>query len=181
MKVVFLDIDGVLNSERFFAEAQPARWGIGHIDPGAVGRVQELARRTGAKIVISSAWRHAYPVADLRVILRVAGLEAPIVGATPDLDDGGAEGRVRAAEITAWLEGNALRAEHGRAEPVEAYVVLDDLEDFGPLEPRVVRTRFADGLLDEHVERAVALLGAEGRDVAEVTRAATAWARGVAR
>jgi hypothetical protein len=99
MKLIFLDIDGVLNSDRFFAEAQPARWGIGHIDPGAVGRVEELARRTGAHIVISSAWRHAYPVADLRVILRVAGLEARIVGATPDLDDGGPDGLVRAAEI----------------------------------------------------------------------------------
>jgi hypothetical protein len=158
MKLIFLDIDGVLNSDRFFAEAQPARWGIGHIDPGAVGRVEELARRTGAHIVISSAWRHAYPVADLRVILRVAGLEARIVGATPDLDDGGPDGLVRAAEITAWLEGHALRAEHGFAELVERYVILDDLEDFGALEPRVVRTRFADGLLEEHVERAAALL-----------------------
>lgn len=166
MNVLFLDIDGVLNSERFFAEAEPEKWGIGHIDPGAVGRVQEIARRTGARIVISSAWRHLFTVPDLRVILRVCGLEAPIIGATPDLDDGGPEGRVRAAEIIAWLELHASRALQGRAAPVERYVILDDLPDFGALEPRVVRTRFADGLLDPHVARAVALLAPEEERVA---------------
>ena len=54
MKVIFLDFDGVLNSERFF------RFHGGEglaLDPACMLRLQEIVAVTGALIVLSTSWR----------------------------------------------------------------------------------------------------------------------------
>ena len=57
-------------------------------------------------------------------------------------------------EIASWL--------HGRPE-VESFVVLDDDSDMTAVQDRHVKTSFDGGLLDEHVERAIQMLGSEVR------------------
>jgi HAD domain in Swiss Army Knife RNA repair proteins len=158
VNVVFLDIDGVLNSDAWFARSPPRDWGLDHLDPEAVARVERLASDTAARIVISSTWRLVCPLDDIRAMLAAKGLRALIVDCTPEIPAEFAEGRVRAKEIASWLDAHACHAPRRGDEPVERFVILDDLEDFGPLERFCVRTRFATGLLDEHVIRASAML-----------------------
>lgn len=158
MNLVFLDIDGVLNSDAWFARSPPRDWGLDHLDPEAVARVDRLASDTGARIVISSTWRLVYPLQQIRAMLAAKGLRAPIVDRTPEIPAEFAEGRVRAQEIERWLNAHELRVRRGEGGVIESFVILDDLEDFGHLEGHCVRTRFATGLLDAHVVRATAIL-----------------------
>jgi hypothetical protein len=157
-KILFLDIDGVLNSAAWYARPRTGQGDLAHLDPVLVQRADEIARRTGAAIVISSAWRIHHPLEELAPLLRTAGLGATIIGKTPVIDDGPPEGLVRAAEILRWLEGHTLRAHGLGAAPVRRFAILDDLDDFGPLAPWHVCTSFEEGLTTADVERAVALL-----------------------
>lgn len=47
--IIFLDIDGVLNSER----------SIGRLDPIPIKRIANLCKNTNSKVIISSSWRWA--------------------------------------------------------------------------------------------------------------------------
>ena len=63
MKVIFLDIDGVLNHENFYetrfnTEIYPNGFGtypLCEFCPESVGNVNKILKETGAKIVISSS------------------------------------------------------------------------------------------------------------------------------
>lgn len=171
MKLVFLDIDGVLNSDAWFARSPPRDWGLDHLDPEAVARVDWLASNTAARIVISSTWRLVYPLDEIRAMLAAKGLRAPIVDRTPEIPAEFAEGRIRAQEIENWLHAQGLRARRGEGGVVESFVILDDLEDFGHLERYCVRTKFATGLLDEHAVHAAAMLGTTATTIAPVETA----------
>ena len=50
-KVIFLDVDGVLNSNR---STEPT------IAEDMVKRLAHIARKTGASIILSSSWRYEY-------------------------------------------------------------------------------------------------------------------------
>jgi hypothetical protein len=145
VKVIFLDFDGVLNSRRFFAQrsGRSGERADDALDPDAVARVNRIIERTGAKIVISSSWRMADPLARIMTILRLHGFTGEIVGTTPVLS--GTRGR----EIKEWL-----RANRG----VTAYVILDDATDMDGLGARHVLTHPDEGLLDAHVDMACAAL-----------------------
>ena len=59
-KIIFLDIDGVLNSGRWFAKTggEPDADGYGvSFDPAAVDCLGRIISETGAEIVISSSWK----------------------------------------------------------------------------------------------------------------------------
>ena len=65
MKVIFLDIDGVLNTHESattlresFVERGADLMGFNRFDKNCVARVNRITDETGAKIVISSSWRH---------------------------------------------------------------------------------------------------------------------------
>jgi HAD domain in Swiss Army Knife RNA repair proteins len=53
MKVIFLDVDGVLNSKK---TPNPGKFPY-IVDPILLSRLLELLRLTDAKIVLSSTWR----------------------------------------------------------------------------------------------------------------------------
>ena len=54
MKIIFLDIDGVLNCMQYLIENNCR--GIG-IDPARVALVADIVRASGAKIVLTTSWR----------------------------------------------------------------------------------------------------------------------------
>jgi len=141
-QLVFLDIDGVLNSDAFFARCPDA-----HIDRDldreAVARLEWLCSEGEAAIVISSTWRLDMSLDELRDVLAGHGLRAPVIGVTPTLLT------ERGEEIRAWLRDNP---------GWRSYVILDDRADMGRLGRRLVQTRMHDGLLDEHVVLALRLL-----------------------
>lgn len=112
MKVLFLDIDGVLNSKRTSVafDGYPHSFSTSDMrrfDMVAVALIRRLCAVTGASVVLSSDWRYdhtAHAVAN--------ALDLPVMGATPKLPG------PRGLEINAWL------AEHPE---VEQYAIVDDI------------------------------------------------------
>jgi len=130
VRILFLDIDGVLNRTGFHpGESVGLRsW----IEPELGRRLCGVIEATGASIVLSSDWRRGRALADLREELAAAGVACSLLGTTPVLD------QVRWREIEAWM------AEH--SVELEAMVIVDDGYDMGPLAPRFVRTSPLNGL-----------------------------------
>lgn len=57
MKIIFLDIDGVLNSEVYYRIVDRSKKDWSRFDPKAVELIKKLLNEFSAKIVISSTWR----------------------------------------------------------------------------------------------------------------------------
>ena len=143
MKILFLDIDGVLNSRAY---DRKRNWNEQtDIDETRLPLVREIIDKTGAKIVLISTWRSHWN-RDENLISKY-GLA--IYDKTPDL---GLLSK-RKDEVKAWL------AEH--AGEVENFVILDDYR-FGwdDLSDFYIHTNphYGLGLEEEHVEKAIALL-----------------------
>jgi hypothetical protein len=130
MRVLFLDIDGVLNRRNF----QPAdstglrSW----IEPELAARLSDVLRRAGAAIVLSSDWRIGRGRDVLAEELRAAGVDGFLRDVTPHL-----AGLPRWREIEAWMADQGFAYEHA--------VIVDDAFDMGPLGDRFVRTTVLSG------------------------------------
>lgn len=163
-RVVFLDVDGVLNHPGTYADR--GRWARPRqrqlevpTAPECVARLNEIVRRTGAVVVISSSWRKFARFDSLGPALLRRGVVAEIVGETPDLSRDEAlaariaPGRVqRGHEIDAWLRDHQI--DGGRP----AYVILDDCDDMAHLAGCLVQTDPVTGLDEADVAIAVAVL-----------------------
>lgn len=57
MKIIFLDVDGVLNTSQTFIDIHNEKSKRVEIDEFRVKTLSELVNKTGAKIVLSSSWR----------------------------------------------------------------------------------------------------------------------------
>ena len=166
MKVIFLDIDGVLqpstNQKRFDVDRKETaamlakqycddiyteldEYDVAAVycdwDVKAVGLLKECMDKTGARIVLSSDWRETRSRRDMLALLRLHGLD----GYYED-------------QLLRGMKKDVIKeyiAEHtdGGAEPIlESYVVIDDLNmtfDFGT---QMVNTRYTfTGIDAEHV------------------------------
>lgn len=145
MKIIFLDIDGVLNSVAWLKTLpEPPRIDE-MIDREAVRRLNRLLDETGgAKIVVSSTWRLGKSVQNLQEILEKFGCTGTVIGKAPYL------GKRRGYEIQHWLSE--------QAEQPERFVILDDDSDMEHPSPFLVQTTWQNGLLDEHVTAAAKFL-----------------------
>lgn len=118
MRYLFLDIDGPLNTGRNdFLD--PDRYGH-HFDDAAVRNLRRIVKETGAKIVVSSSWRHM-GLERIRDIWERWGLPGDIVGCTPGAWGSNRVFSSRGEEIRQWLTENA--------ETDDVYVILDDMSD----------------------------------------------------
>jgi histidinol phosphatase-like enzyme len=153
MKVIFLDVDGVLNCTK-----TERGWGkMRFVDTRKMLRVREICDRTGAKVVISSSWREgaqddALPVDKMQwqaLLTEFDKHRIPVIGITPFAPD-----RWRGDEIGMWLKS--------QEEPVKEFVIVDDivcdLAGFA-LVGRVVQTVDAWGLTKEKMEECIKILG----------------------
>lgn len=116
MKVIFLDIDGVLVTNRYLAglESQSQPWrdkaGLASFCPKCLTNLEELVRQTGAKVVLSSSWR--FFLKDLngaRTFFRARNIHFDIYDITPTINYyEGKQSRNsdRGEEIQAWLDQN---------------------------------------------------------------------------
>jgi len=147
MKIIFLDIDGVLNNHSTFG---PGRSGDEAIEPGMVELVAGLVQETGARIVISSSWR-SRGFLLMRELLARHGLDSQsVIGVTPYLLGG------RGTEIREWMRLSR--------KPVKSFVILDDeAEDLYGLLEHLVQTDPYVGLTRHHIVRArkILLMGEE--------------------
>tara|TARA_Y100001001_G_scaffold160527_1_gene183311 strand:+ start:125 stop:613 length:489 start_codon:yes stop_codon:yes gene_type:complete len=157
MRLVFLDIDGVLN-KGLIASASPAediiRSEFGWMNRSLVANFNALVALTGAKIVISSSWR-CQTLAKTREVLRAFDVSGEIIGQTPELGSG----FVRGHEIQAWIDENAVILGATTGEAFTSYVILDDSAVMLPhQQPHYVKTDPFVGLSVEMQEKAAALL-----------------------
>ena len=121
--VLFLDVDGVLNTAHTPNSLMSDK----------IGQVRRIVQETGCKIILSSMWRR-YPS-----LLERVKLELKIDGITPILDEevnGLWRSATRDQEINAWLASNGKPRN---------YVILDDcpVHGFGD---RFVQTDIEHGL-----------------------------------
>ncbi len=168
MKVIFLDIDGVLNTTQTFRDIHQEFVETGkrriEIDLNRLSLLKEIVDKTGAVIVLSSSWRNLGKMSNGNYIplnekmtsfirlLEAYGLS--IYDITPRDPRG-----IRQNEIDKWLEDKE----------VEQFIVLDDdsydLQKF--LHKELIKTSFtADdemvkdmndctGLCEHHVQEAI--------------------------
>jgi hypothetical protein len=150
-RLIFLDIDGVLNSSEFLAHADKSGITVvdaafdaaTHIDAARVDRLNRLVSSTVAQVVLSSSWRLLFGMQKTEHSLKRRGFAHSLSGETPRIF-----GSDRHDEIKAYL---------ARVRPPLSFVVLDDDTFAGEgLEPHFVHV--PDGLEDEHVDRARGLL-----------------------
>jgi Swiss Army Knife RNA repair-like protein len=157
-RIVFLDMDGVVNSHVWFEKMQAdalSRRPISHmIDPECVARLNRLLDISGADVVISSSWRIVHILGEINAALKEKGFTGRIIGKTPVC------GPVRGAEIQAWLTARVRNAED--------IVILDDNSDMAHLTPRLVLTSWGVGLTDDDVDRAIALFGIEFTELTDL-------------
>jgi hypothetical protein len=114
MKVIFLDIDGVLNSAIFYKERM-VRLKMGVVKehpldefcPDLVSNLNEITDKTGAKIVLSSTWRLGRSLEELRHLFRLVGITGELIGKTDHLHfEDYSKSVPRGCEIQKWIEDN---------------------------------------------------------------------------
>lgn len=135
-KVIFLDIDGVLNTKWLYTQMDKNtprdKYGYA-FDPNAVANLKRIIDETGAEIVISSSWK-SFGLTELIDMWQERNLPGLIIGITPnsvsdelllhaDLDNMEIF-HIRGEEIKEWL----LR--HGKE--VSNYVIIDDVDNMLP-------------------------------------------------
>ena len=140
MKLIFLDIDGVLNNELWFkspesrvqTEDKEEYSKKRFFDPRCVELLNILTESTGAKIVISSSWRTRWQtIEEMQEFLEDVGITGDIIDRTPKLYFRGLEDYnysvPRGCEIKAWLETH--KDILGKKISQVNYVILDDDSD----------------------------------------------------
>ena len=156
MKVIFLDIDGVLNC----VETKEKCKAYVGIDDKMVSWLKRIVEATGAQIVLSSSWKH-----DWEPINKDAQNE---FGFYVDR----ALKRHSLTAIDKTYESNSEHRGEGiiqwvRTHEVDSFIILDDewydFKELG-LQSRVIKTEFYNehgGLRNEHVVLAIELLNGE--------------------
>ena len=125
MKIIFLDIDGVLNYDLWYqSERYKEIFQNGtelDIDPLCTERINKICKETNAKIVVSSDWRYEWGECLRR--LYNSGLDITnIIGKTSELDKLDLNyPSLRSKEIDEWLKF---------ANNIENYIIIDDIDDF---------------------------------------------------
>lgn len=138
MKAVFLDIDGVLNTD--FTKVVVPRTGFRGTEEALVTRwLKWIVTKKDVTVVLSSSWR-THDV--MKRYLAEQGVTWNYE--TPNFNGMGGRGR----EIEAWMNTN----------PVTHAVIFDDMHDLRPMNSFLVQTSRVTGLQDRHLHRANGLL-----------------------
>lgn len=148
MKLLFVDVDGVLNHE------ETQGWEHGHwnvLDDACIARLKSIVARTGTKLVLSSTWRASE---EGVAALVMKGLE--FVGRTPV-----AWGRKpRKDEILKWLQEVYPNSLGWNNTIIQKLAVVDDDVDADLGDGSFFKTYFTHGgLTDEVKERIIEYLG----------------------
>lgn len=169
MRVLFLDIDGVLNDRDTLIAADStdtateAEAAIVGMDPCAllgdlrsisaemVRHLNTLIERAKVDgVVISSSWRIGFSLQFIEAVLKHHGFKGTVIGKTPRSNPRDGSFRIlRGWEIREWL------VDHPE---VTDFVILDDDSDMDDL-PNFVHVNGSKGLTMNDIEQAVACFG----------------------
>ena len=148
MKVIFLDVDGVLNSDEYFDKIRNLDiQGIEReVDIEKIKLLKKAIDKTGAKVVLSSSWRYTKYAQYLKELLSNYDI---YVDSTPFIEN------ERGLEIKKWLSDN---------QDAEDFVILDD-EIFDSYDESLIKNlikisngngrNFGEGLLPRDVDEII--------------------------
>jgi hypothetical protein len=133
MKVLFLDVDGVLNRCAFSTQ---------ELEPEKVDLLRWIIESADPIVVVSSTWRR-YPQRMERLHAMLAQIGARYGGCTPDSENQVGSilvAKSRGAEIQQWMDSNRVP---------DIFVILDDDPNMDHLLPHLIRTKSSVGLTPE--------------------------------
>lgn len=144
MKIIFLDIDGVLNCQTGYVNGYCKYVGKNGIRyqafyPPSKSLLNKLIEETDAKIVISSTWRHS-GLDYMRKVWDGEGMSGEIIDITPNLRGSIEQYRSipRGIEIDTWLENRNFshifwseekQLDYIKESGIENYIIIDDDSD----------------------------------------------------
>ena len=152
MKVIFLDVDGVLNSDEYIDKIRKLNVNTikRKVSVNKIALLKEAVDATGARVVLTTSWRNKRDGTLLKNLLLKYGIYAD---ATPFIDNN------RGIEIKSYLSNNPN---------VDRYVILDD-EIFDSYDEELIKhlikisdkngQGFGEGLLQKDVDRIIERLG----------------------
>lgn len=154
MRLIFLDMDGVLNSTqsahlhwRTKYDRKTFMQGFDDLCPIAVSNLNWLLERVpDARIVISSTWRKFHEIEEWheKMATDCPSIVGRVIGKTPNLRTKlSQESPIRGHEIYKWLEDN------GHLET--PYVVFDDDRDMDKVESNFIWIDGDHGLQFKHI------------------------------
>jgi hypothetical protein len=120
--IIFLDIDGVLNSVDFFKHRRNKDEDRfeSDIDPRTIEWLNDFLGEDGL-VVVSSTWRLSHTKEQLQTILEKRGFTGKIIGCTVNLNLSYGRG----LEIKKWIGDNI-----DESSDFNRYVIFDDSSDF---------------------------------------------------
>lgn len=147
--IIFLDMDGVLCTNRACIAMGNTGSGFSYLDPVACMLVRRLCEECNAKIVISSAWRIIHDQFAMRAILNA---NCPNLGnyvwpsniwwrTTTNSYTNFEESCItsdRGREIRNWIQNHESEFNN--------FCILDDMADMRPLQDSLVRCDVFDGM-----------------------------------
>lgn len=181
MKIVFLDIDGVVATSNSLYEELSRYFGVpvaelhkgtpddwctktelsypnvsmyqSPLSRKAIENIYQLQLATKCHFVLSSSWRHIGTINECTEILSTAGLRINFIGKTGN-------GKTRGEEITHWIE-NVFPNEFPD-KTIESYIIIDDDIDYDIIQTHdrsvCVKTNFRTGFTKSHLKESVAKL-----------------------
>ena len=149
-KIIFLDFDGVLNTEHYqgLLQYQGKPWQDEYgafFDPKAVKQLKRIIDATDADIVVESSWKYL-GLDAMKELWEVRNLPGTIIDITPSL-----LGKNKGVEIASWLSKYAKQDIR--------YVIIDD--EYVILDsqlPHFILTNPYEGITEEQANRAISIL-----------------------
>lgn len=131
MKLIFLDIDGVLNHEEYYERNNTLKKHIkpypdSDIDEKSMSNLNSIIEKTDANIVITSNWRIRRSIEELQDLFNYKGFKGKIIDKTPNLRTNNSI--FRGNEIHYWLSNNKDKLSI-ELYKYRHYVILDDDSD----------------------------------------------------
>jgi hypothetical protein len=173
MKIIFLDIDGVLNNPGTYTNRDKLVVDLGCgglkyrqencFEPELVSNLNEIIKQTGAYIVLSSSWRYGLNShGEIKALLnKIFGIKGNILGKTPEC----IVWKTRAEEIQAWLDRSLPYYQDlfglDGDEPLENFIILDDDRHFGNLQNNLIKIDGSKGLTKDDANKTIEMLNSQ--------------------
>ena len=166
-KIIFLDFDGVLNTEHYqgLLQYQGKPWQDEYgafFDPNAVKQMKRIIDATGADIVVESSWKYL-GLDAMKVLWEIRSLPGKIIDITPssvsdehllNIDLENIDTSIlhcKGMEISSWL------SDHEKQDI--RYVIIDDeYVILGSQLPHFILTNPYEGITEEQANKAISIL-----------------------
>jgi len=150
--ILFLDIDGVLNTRMYMTRIYPLKnkekdaikWSQLDVDPQAVNVLNIILKTLNLAIVLSSTWRKIDWHREALFGVGIDNYSKRLLGYTGSISSG-----ERGEEIETWIKENDYR---------KPFIIIDDeVSDMGNMISHCLKINSEIGLSEEHIPKAIQL------------------------